>query len=76
MERYILKRADRPGEMLRGCGIGCNANAYTYSTEWTTAIRYALHFENREEAQATIDFIFNVIDWELGEQLEIEAVEV
>lgn len=34
----------------------------------------ALYFENEEEAQATIDFISNVIDFETAECLEIVIV--
>lgn len=34
----------------------------------------ALTFENEEEAQATIDFISNVIDFETAECLEIVIV--
>lgn len=71
MIKYIIKRDDRPGLMLQGLGIGCNANNYTEQTEWTTTEFYAYKAENEETAQAVIDFITNVIDWELGEQLTI-----
>ena len=74
--KYIIKREDRPGQMLQGLGIGCNANNYTEQTEWTTCEFYATKFENEEIAQAVIDFIANVMDWELGEQLTIEAIQV
>lgn len=33
-----------------------------------------LLFENEQEAQAAIDFISNVIDWETAESLEIVIV--
>lgn len=33
-----------------------------------------LTFDNEEEAQATIDFISNVIDFETAEQLEIIVI--
>ena len=75
MSKYIIKREDRPGMMLQGLGIGCNANNYTEQTEWTNAEFYAYKAENEETAQAVIDFITNVIDWELGEQLTVEALE-
>lgn len=71
--RYVIKREDRPGLMLMGMGIGCNNNAYIHNTEWCKLTRLAVQF-NEDEAQATIDFITNVIDWELGEQLYIEPV--
>lgn len=74
--RYVIKREDRPGMMLQGLGIGCNANNYTNQTEWTTTEFYAYKAENEEEAQAIIDFITNVICWELGEQLSIEPAEI
>ena len=32
---------------------------------------YALSFENEEEAQAVINFISDVLDWELAEGLEV-----
>lgn len=60
--------------MLQGLGIGCNANNYTQQTEWTTTEFYAYKAENEDEAQAIIDFVTNVIDWELGEQLTAEPV--
>lgn len=74
--RYVIKREDRPGMMLQGLGIGCDANNYTNQTEWTTTEFYAYKAENEEEAQAIIDFITNVICWELGEQLSIEPAEI
>ena len=74
MEKYVINRVDRPGMMLQGLGIGCNANNYTEQTEWTTTEFYAYKAENEEIAQAVIDFIRDVIDWELAEQLVIEPV--
>lgn len=73
MTRFVIKREDRPGEFLRGCGIGCNSNYYTHSTEWTDRYSRAIHFE-LEEAKATLKFITNVINQELGEQLTIEEI--
>ena len=74
--RYVIKREDRPGMMLQGLGIGCNANNYTNQTEWTTTDFYAYKAENEDEAKAIIEFITNVICWELGEQLSIEPAEI
>lgn len=75
MQKYLIKREDRPGMMLQGLGIGCNANNYTEQTEWITASFYAYKAENEETAQAVIDFIRDVIDFELAEQLYIEPAE-
>ena len=72
--RYVIKREDYPGQMLEGLGIGCNANPYTETTEWSTSLSRALRF-NEFEAKATVEFIQNVIDWKLSEQLIIEMVE-
>lgn len=74
MEKYVIKRMDRPELMLQGLGIGCNANNYTEQTEWTHAEFYAYKAENKETAQAVIEFITNVMDWELGEQLFYEEL--
>lgn len=75
MAKYLIKREDPPGMMLQGLGIGCNANNYTEQAEWTTCEFYAYKTENEETAQAVIDFISNVIDWELAEQLTIVPME-
>ena len=72
MERYVIKREDRPGQMLRGLGIGsCNP---LYPDQWTKYPSCAICF-NKEEAKATIVFITNVLDEYLGEQLYIEKIE-
>ena len=42
---------------------------------WTYYKKHAIHFENEEIANATIDFIRDVMDWELSEELEIENCE-
>ena len=41
---------------------------------WTLLQERALFFETEDEAQATIDFISNVIDFETAECLEIVIV--
>lgn len=71
MPKFVINREDNPGFMLQGLGIGCNANNYTEQTEWTTAEFYAYKADNEKTAQAVIDFIRDVIDWELAEQLTI-----
>lgn len=69
MSNYVIKRVDKPTLMLSGVGIGSCVNAMSLqTTNWTISKSAALHF-NQEEAEATIEFITNVIDWELGEQL-------
>lgn len=74
MSKHVITRTDKVGFMLQGLGIGCNANNYTQQTEWTTTEFYAYKAENEDEAQAIIEFITNVIDWELGEQLTAEPI--
>lgn len=71
MAKCIIRKEDRPGMMLQGLGIGANANNYTEQTEWTTCEFYAYKAENEETAQAIINFIADVIDFELAEQLII-----
>lgn len=74
MDNYVIKRDDQLGRMLMGLSME-NANPYTtYKTEWTEDQRHALHL-TREEAQATIEFIINVIDEALGEQLYCKELE-
>ena len=74
MPKYVINRIDKPGMMLQGLGIGCNANNYTEQTEWTSTEFYAYKAENEETAQAVINFIQDVIDFELAEQLEITRI--
>lgn len=70
--RFVIKRTDKPGLLLSGVGMGSCTNSITPSNiNWANHTSYALQFENQEEAQATIDFITNVIDWDLGDQLII-----
>ena len=67
-QQYTITRADRPGQYLKGLGIGsCNT---IHPDRWTLYEPHAIRF-NEEEAKATIEFITNVINWELGEQLFI-----
>lgn len=69
--KYVIKREDKPGEMLTGVGIG--NRRITDATSWSILARHAIQFE-KEEAEATIEFIANVIDWELEQELYIEPV--
>lgn len=74
MSKYVI--SDDTGRYLQGLAIGCNAENYKSQTEWTTTEFYAYKSENKDEAQAIIDFITNVIDWELGEQLTTEPAQI
>ena len=67
-ELYTITRHDIPGQYLKGLGIGtCNT---IHPDRWTLYEPNAIRF-NKEEAEATIQFITDVIDQELGEQLSI-----
>lgn len=70
MAKYTIRNKERL-VALEGLGIGCNANNYTHQFEWDYTGKRAIKFSTKEEAQATIDFIANVIDFELAEQLTI-----
>ena len=71
MEKYVIMRKDRPGQMLKGLGIGsCNP---LYPDQWTKYQQVALHF-SQDEACATIDFITEVLDDYLGQQLYIQKI--
>ena len=73
--KYVIRREDRPEMMLSGVGIGSSLNPMMLqATNWTVSKSMALQFEEGE-AEATIEFLTNVIDWELGEQLYSEAVD-
>ena len=75
MSKCLIEREDKPGYILQGLGIGCYANNNKQETEWTTTQFYAYKAENEKTAQAVIDFIRDVIDWELAEQLTIVPIE-
>lgn len=75
MAKCLIKREDKPGMMLQGLALGCFVDNNTEATLWTTAEFYAYRAENEETAQAVIDFIGNVIDWEQAEQLTIVPME-
>ena len=63
---YTITRADRPGQYLKGLGIGCCNTIHP--DRWTAYEPNAIRF-NEEEGTATIEFITNVVDEYLGEQL-------
>ena len=74
MEKYIIIREDKPGFMLQGLGLGCYTNTTAPHLEWTTCEFYAYKAENLDCANAIIDFIRNVIDEYLAEQLRAVPV--
>lgn len=74
MAKCLIKREDKPGMMLQGLALGCFVDNNTEAVLWTTTEFYAYRAENEETAQALIDFIRDVIDWELAEQLIIVPV--
>lgn len=72
VELYYIQHLDKPGCMISGVGIGsCRT---THSVMWAKSKSYALHFE-KEEAEATIAFIRDVVDWELADGLYIHLAE-
>lgn len=74
MSKYVIRNEDT-GDLISGVGIGtCNIDSRT-PVEWTKSKAYALHFE-LEEAEATINFINDVIDWELAQQLIVEQLKL
>lgn len=72
--RYVIKRDDQPGMMLQGVAIIRKPHYFDEKTEWTKYDFWAYKAENQEIAQAIIDFIRDVVDFELAEQLSIEEV--
>lgn len=70
--KYVIKKDSK--FMLSGVGLGTHASINTVTgTNWTVNTQDAIPF-NKEEAEATIEFITNVIDWELGEKLFWEEI--
>lgn len=69
MKHNIVIRHTETGEHLAAIYIGCSRTVPPLL--WRKNRYEAIHFENEEEAKATIKFIGDVIDWEMEEQLEI-----
>ena len=72
MEYYII-RNEKTGEMLAGLLIEQEPGGIRMERAWTQVTNKALKL-NQEEAQATIQFINDVIDWELAQQLTVEQL--
>ena len=67
-EKYMIMEEEH-GRFINFILIG--RMGIVKEVKFTNNIHYALEFENEEEAQATIEFIGAVINWELEEQLKI-----
>lgn len=74
MDTYVITREDYPNLMLLEIHVSRINPQMIRACTWTRDPEWALHY-NQEEAQAVVDFITNAVDWELGEQLEIKALE-
>lgn len=66
---YII-RDTNDGMMLQVIGVSKVYSQTKQIIKWTAFPGDALHL-NYEEAQAVVQFIRDVIDWELAEQLEV-----
>lgn len=72
---YVLARyVDGLKLMVRGLGIGSrNPHMFGDNLDWTSSERIAIQF-NKEEAEATLRFIVDVIDYEQDGNLYILEV--
>ena len=71
--RYVIANTETH-KFLAAIQIG--RTPAIHPLHWTDFSQNAIHFENSEEAQATITFIGAVLDWELEEQLEIYGINI
>ena len=69
MKNNIVIRNAEDGQYLSSINVGMTPALHPLYFRGLT--KYAIHFENKDEAKATIKFIGDVLDWELEEQLEI-----
>lgn len=67
----VLRKIDGP--YLAAISIG--RTPIIHPLIWTVEKRMAIHFENQEQAQATIDFLAAVLDWELEFELVAETIQ-
>lgn len=51
--------------------ITVGRSPFVYPVEWTVHEDYAIHFSSYEEAEATAQFLVNVISFELEDRIEI-----
>ena len=76
-DRFLIKNCEGPTtNYLRKLTIERHPSLQTHfwGLSWDRK-KYAIQFTSQEEAQATIDFIINVIDCEKEGYLEIEKVQ-
>ena len=71
-KKYFLIKNEATDAYLAAIQIGRTSAIHPLT--WTQVPKIALHFDNIEEAQATIKFIGAVLDWELEEQMEIYEI--
>lgn len=67
--RKFLIRNEESGLYLKGLSLQNTSWVIGPQIRWTDKIPYAIFFDCHEEAQATLDFIRDVLDFELAEQL-------
>lgn len=72
MTKFVIKHMDNPDFYISG--ISLNNCATHHPVRWTMGEGDALYLE-KEEAEATIKFIEDVIDYELAGSLAIKSVE-
>lgn len=71
--QYVIRNED-DGMMLAAISIKRINGCMCQERAWTLHMNEALHFEVCEEAEAVINFISDVIDWELAQQLKTELI--
>lgn len=73
--KYVI-RNEEDGMMLASISLKRVSGCITQEKVWTTITAEALHFEVLEEAEGVINFISDVIDWELAQQLTAELLTI
>lgn len=74
MAKCVIKREGEPHLMLSSISLNRHDTCVEYDVSWTTSGRMALLFEEGE-ADVTIQFIVDVLDFELGGELYFEEIE-
>lgn len=69
---YVIQNEDDK-RYLSTIYVGKHSKVSPFSWAYTT--KQAMHFENKEEAEATITFIGAVMDWELEKKLLIIEIQ-
>lgn len=72
--KYVIKREDKPGEILQYIIYG-NKKPTEPHVYFSTCEFYAYKTENIDDAQYLIKFIKDQINYELGKQLVIVPLE-